>query len=575
MRAPRLAGLAAVTLFAVASAGRGAEAKASTSCLACHGNADFFDEAGLRIVADFAEDVHSAAGLSCHDCHGGNPDPALAEDPAAMDPDFASNPYRGVPARTDIPASCGRCHSDPALMKRFRPDLRVDQEREYRTSVHGQALARGDTKVATCVDCHGVHKIARIVDPRSPVHPKRVAETCRGCHADAARMSGYKLPDGRPLPLDQYALWRRSVHAQSLLERDDLSAPTCNDCHGNHGATPPGVDSIAFICGQCHGREAELFRASAKQTGFAEHNELLASAEDAGCAACHDSAEPAAALTSVHGFTECATCHGNHAVVRPTIAMLAGLPETPCALCHEGPATPVAEPEAARRNYERTRNSLLAAAKAQGLTGSERFDWLVDQALVLPTHTLAEGGPELRPEIGRLFSKFRIGKTSFTYEDPRTGKPVRSAVVRCADCHAAEPVLAGEPVGLRTGEQLLGGMRELTARTARAERILLAARRGGVETRQALAEIDGAVDAQIELEVLVHSFAADPESAFAKKRAEGLAHADKALAAAQRAQAELAFRRKGLALSLVFVVALLIGLFLKIRELSRREPQEV
>jgi hypothetical protein len=393
-------------------------------------------------------------------------------------------------------------------------------------------------------------------------------------------MAGYMLPDGRPLPIDQYALWRQSVHAQALLAREDLSAPTCNDCHGNHGATPPGVGSVAFVCGQCHGREAELFRASAKHAGFQNHNDLLASAGDAGCAGCHDPSEPQAAIKSVHTFTECASCHGNHAVVRPTVAMLSRLPETPCAFCHEGSgplAKDVPEPAAKWENYQRMRDDLLAAAARLGLKGEDRFDWLVDRALALPNHTLAEGAavgarPVLRPEFERLFTKFRIGKVHFTYEDPATGKPVRAAVVRCSDCHAASPALASEPVGLRTGEEMLARMRELTALTARAERILLQARRGGVETRAALREIDAAVDNQIELEVLVHGFSSSPQGAFARKQAEGVAHARAALAAAGKALDELAYRRRGLGVSLVLIVLVLIGLALKIRQLSQEEP---
>jgi hypothetical protein len=431
--------------------------------------------------------------------------------------------------------------------------------------------------VATCVDCHQTHGIRRIGDPRSPVHPKRVAETCRSCHGDAKRMAGYTLADGRRLPIDQYALWRQSVHAQALLQREDLSAPTCNDCHGNHGATPPGVDSVAFVCGQCHGREAELFRASRKHEGFRNHNDLLAGAEGAGCAACHEPPEPQAALETLQGFSECTSCHGNHAVVRPTVAMLSRLPETPCAFCHEGPGAPaeaVPEPETKRQNYQRMKATLLAAAARLGLRDDERFDWLVDRALALPTHTLTEGAAPaevrgLRPEFERLFTKFRIGKVHFTYEDPATGKPVRSAVVRCADCHAASPALASEPVGLRTGEAMLARMRELTGLIARAERILLQARRGGVETRQALQEIDGAVDDQIELEVLAHSFSSDPKGAFVSKQQEGVAHARAALAAGQRALDELSYRRRGLGVSLLLIVLVLVGLALKIRQISQ------
>lgn len=541
-----------------------------TSCVKCHSDSGLFDAAKLKIVEGFRTDVHAAAGLSCQDCHGGNPDPKLADDPGAMDKGFQANPYRGAPARQAIPALCGRCHSDPEYMKRFRPDLRVDQEREYHTSRHGQALAQGDTKVATCIDCHGVHGILRPGDPRSPVHPKRVAETCKGCHADAKRMAGYKLPDGRPLPVDQYALWRQSVHARALLERDDLSAPTCNDCHGNHGATPPGVGSIGFVCGQCHGREAELFRASAKHAGFQSHNDLMAAGPpgqpgDSACASCHEPPEPQAKLKTVHGFAECTTCHRNHAVVRPTVAMLSDLPATPCAFCHEPTKTfkeAVPEPAAKRQHYETTRDALLASAAKMGLQGDQRFDWLVDAAQALPDHT--------RPEFARLFTKFRIGKTSFTYDDPLTGKPVRSAIVRCADCHSASPAQASEPKGLRTAADLLDGMRGLTVLTARAERIALGAQRGGVETRQVLQDIDGAVDSQIELEVLVHTFKADPGSPFAKKRDEGIGHAHAALATGNQALDELAYRRKGLTVSLGLIVLVLVGLALKIREMGER-----
>jgi len=548
---------------------------AASSCVTCHANPDLFDGARRKIVDSFRADVHAAVGISCQDCHGGNPDPKLAEDPGAMDPKFAANPYRGAPKRADIPRFCGRCHSDPEYMKRFRPGLRVDQEREYATSVHGKLLAQGDTKVATCVDCHGVHGILAVNDSRAPVFPKHVAETCGGCHADPRRMAAYHLPDGRPLPVDQLARWRRSVHAAAMFDKDDLTAPTCNDCHGNHGATPPGLESVAFVCGQCHGREADLFRASAKRAGFAGHNEQLAGAGGK-CSTCHEPPEPQARLTTIHGFSECATCHDNHAIVRPTVAMLAPLPAIPCAFCHEGPGQPLGEkrePGATRRNYERTRDALLAVAKKSNLQGEALFDWMVDRAMALPNHL--EQGPEgerkQRPEFARLFAKFRIGKTYFTYPDPVTGKEIRANVVRCSDCHSPSPVLAGAPVGLQTGAGFLAGMRELTGLTGSAERTLLAARRGGVETRAALPEIDQAVDAQIELEVLVHTFSAAPNGAFEKKRQEGAVHARAALAAGQQALGELTYRRDGLAVSLGFIGLLLVGLGLKIREISRRE----
>jgi len=187
-------------LCAIAATGAFAQAPES-ACTACHGNPDLFDEDGQAVVADFRGGAHAAAGLGCHDCHGGNPDPALAEDLAAsMDDTWAADPYRGAPSRRDIPSFCGRCHSDIGYMRRYDPQARVDQEQEYRTSQHGRALAAGDEAVATCVDCHGVHGLLPPEEPASRVHPTRVAETCRTCHADAALMEGRALPDGRPPP---------------------------------------------------------------------------------------------------------------------------------------------------------------------------------------------------------------------------------------------------------------------------------------------------------------------------------------------------------------------------------------
>ena len=369
-----------------------------------------------------------------------------------------------------------------------------------------------------------------------------------------------------------------------MLAKGDLSAPTCNDCHGNHGATPPGLDSITFVCGQCHGREADLFRASEKHALLVDHNEYLADAGTDGCAACHEAPEPAAALATVTAFTDCTTCHGNHGVIRPTVAMLSPLPSTPCAFCHEGVGifapdgtTEVAEPTKKQQHYEETLAALLQQAAAQGWEGEVLFDHLVDAALELPFHTAAaladegEGSP-LRPEFRRLFEKFRIGKVRYSLggvDDPDGGMTVE--VMRCGRCHAAEPLLADSPVGFTMAGRMVSQMQELTAATARAERILLGARRGGVETRDALENIESAVKAQIELEVLVHAFATGEGSAFEEKQQEGLESARAALAAGQEALGELTFRRQGLVVALLLILLVMVGLGLKIRELSRQE----
>ena len=561
----RRAGLVVAILLTVRAVA--AEPRA-TSCTICHQNADVAGEDSPAIVQHEKGGAHAAAGLGCHDCHGGNPDPALGDSLEAMDEDFKANPFRGAPKRAEIPAFCGRCHSDPTSMNRFKPGARVDQEREYWTSRHGELLKAGDTKVATCIDCHGTHGIMPPSDTDSPVYPRHVAETCSACHSDAARMAGYRLADGRPLPIDQYAHWRGSVHAQFLLEREDLSAPTCNDCHGNHGARPPGIESVAFVCGQCHAREAELFRASPKEPAFERHRELLAGAGEAGCAECHD--PPPARLRRTVAFTQCATCHGNHGIARATVAMLSPLPETPCEFCHEPSGAGGEAIEASARvqhRYEAMRKVLLEQANAKGLQGMARFDWLVERALALPTHTTAgvtdSGNPALRPEFQRLFLKFRIGKAHETFTETG-GAQVESTVLRCADCHTA-----GEGTGLQVGEAFVDHLRRLTSATARAERLLLAARRGGVEVREVVPHVDAAVATQIELEVLVHTFSSASDGAFLAKYRDGLVHAESAVAGARAGLEELRSRRRGLFVFLGLLALALVAMVLKIRQISR------
>src|SRR6185369_13489320 len=93
----------------------------------------------------------------------------------------------------------------------------------------------------------------------------------------------------------------------------------------------------------------------------------------------------------------------------------------------------------------------------------------------------------------------------------------------------------------------LDATRGLTSMVGRADRILLSAHRGGVEVRKVRVELDGAIDSQIELETLVHTFSAPEVQA---KQKEGLAHAEAALVAGQSSLDELTYRRKGLLIAL-------------------------
>jgi hypothetical protein len=266
---------------------------ARNECLTCHSSlSDERLAAPARLFG--GEDIHRRDGFACVDCHGG-----AAAEPVEERAHATSDGFKGKPVGPKVIATCARCHSDAAVMRRYSPKERVDQEALYATSVHGVRLRAGDPKVATCISCHGAHGIRLVSDARAPVFPTHVAETCAKCHADPKYMAGYSLPDGSPLPTDQFAKYQQSVHYTALTKGNDLSAPTCNDCHGNHGAVPPNVESVANVCGTCHTVEAEKFKTS-------PHAQLL----------------------------ECLHCHSNHAVLKPGDEMIATSAPGVCANCH-------------------------------------------------------------------------------------------------------------------------------------------------------------------------------------------------------------------------------------------------
>jgi hypothetical protein len=291
MTAVPLAGLILLASLAVWSSPASGQAP-QDNCAACHLQTG--DERLAGPAKEFPQDIHASKGFGCVSCHGGD---ARETGMEAMDP---RKGYIGKPSRQQVIQVCGRCHSDAGFMKRYNPSLRVDQVAEYATSVHGRRLRElADTKVATCVSCHPAHTIRPPSDPKSSVHPLHVAGTCGRCHADAKYMTGYKIPT------DQLEKYKTSVHWNAMSAKGDLSAPTCNDCHGNHGAAPPGVQWVGNVCGQCHTVQADLFRKSVHAKAFTEMG-------TPGCATCHENHGIHAAGDHMLGLGDkavCATCH--------------------------------------------------------------------------------------------------------------------------------------------------------------------------------------------------------------------------------------------------------------------------
>lgn len=103
-----------------------------TVCLQCHGGQP--GHLGAPVQA-WQGSVHQRSGISCHDCHGGDP----TDYANAMSPERG---FLGAPAHAAVPEFCGRCH--------------VGVLGDYRESAHGLKVAQGG---AQCVTCHGDHAV--------------------------------------------------------------------------------------------------------------------------------------------------------------------------------------------------------------------------------------------------------------------------------------------------------------------------------------------------------------------------------------------------------------------------------
>jgi hypothetical protein len=109
-----------------------------SSCIECH-TSDEMKEEYRGIPEQWRVSWHYQNDVSCHDCHGGDErDASLAMS--------HKRGFVGVPANTEVPEFCGKCH------------IRILNF--YRESGHGEVLARTG-EGPSCVTCHGSHNIQK------------------------------------------------------------------------------------------------------------------------------------------------------------------------------------------------------------------------------------------------------------------------------------------------------------------------------------------------------------------------------------------------------------------------------
>ncbi|MEW6744397.1 MAG: cytochrome b/b6 domain-containing protein [Planctomycetota bacterium] len=127
------------------------------------------------IEADFWEGIHGklvARGETdapvCTHCHGEH---------GIISPDDPRSPVSRARVAEE---TCSPCHESAVLNEKY--GLPPGRLRTFIDSYHGLKSKAGDTHVANCASCHGVHRILPSNDPTSTIHPANLQHTCGECH---------------------------------------------------------------------------------------------------------------------------------------------------------------------------------------------------------------------------------------------------------------------------------------------------------------------------------------------------------------------------------------------------------
>lgn len=147
---------------------------AENECVACHKSADFYARYPklYRYFQEWEASPHGQAGVTCDDCHGGDPAAAAMEE--AHEGVMIMTDKRSTLYNQTEPETCGRCHKD--------------KQAQFIQSKHYAALM-DDRAAPTCTTCHPAMN-------RRPDYRFIVLNACRTCHAEGNQ-------DNLPLIADQ------------------------------------------------------------------------------------------------------------------------------------------------------------------------------------------------------------------------------------------------------------------------------------------------------------------------------------------------------------------------------------
>jgi hypothetical protein len=202
------------------------------NCTHCHykGNAEGAPQSDAYLA--YFESVHgkaiaqgNAKAPLCQDCHGSHQILKVKNEGSQV-------------SQRKVAETCGRCH--------------IEIYAQYKTSIHGVALAKGIQEAPSCTGCHGEHKIYAHTDPKSTVYPTHVAEQCSKCHGSVSIMSKFGIET------EQVATYKESFHGVAS-QFGSRTVANCASCHGTHDIRPAedplssvNPKNVPTTCGKCH-----------------------------------------------------------------------------------------------------------------------------------------------------------------------------------------------------------------------------------------------------------------------------------------------------------------------------------
>ncbi|MGD0586267.1 MAG: cytochrome c3 family protein [Oryzomonas sp.] len=172
---------------------------------------------------------------------------------------------------------CADCHTDIHVHKYWKNDKRIvvakcvqchDKESVYQKSIHGKAVAAGNKDSAACNDCHGLHEIKPLGDPKSYANRDFHTKVCLKCHSDEEMMKRNNVFN---VAVKTYM---ESYHGKNYRLGFPEKVAGCADCHTAHSVLPKddpkssvNPANLVNTCAKCHAKATVLF------TKFYAHGE--------------------------------------------------------------------------------------------------------------------------------------------------------------------------------------------------------------------------------------------------------------------------------------------------------------